>query len=454
MPSAECRVPSSVRARPTGPLRLLLLACILLLPARSFAQSQAPLSTQRSVLSTRHSVLIEEQTAEADFPASVEFRLEARGFETARAELNYRLVGDSVTAGIQAEVEEVTSSPDLGVTLDLTTAYLPPGTQVEYYWTLTDPLGNTAETPTQSFKLIDERYRWKSLTDAQGRVTVNWYEGGSGFGKTLLGVATEALDRLQNDIDAGLTRPAEVWVYASQDELLDALPANIPEWVGGKAFPHLALVMAAIADDNMAELEIKRTIPHELSHLVLYQATRNPYNAPPAWLDEGLAVYNQEAHDPAEEEALRWAAEHGAILPLNSLSGSFGADEDAALLAYAQSHSAVEFLLTDSRYGPDKLARTVAAFREGVTYDEAFQAGLGVTVDEIDQQWLASLPYEIAPDRETVAASALDLLVWIAASIGLLLFSAGGLLTAIILVRRRRPAHAGATNPHPPAPNL
>jgi hypothetical protein len=334
------------------------------------------------------------------------------------------------------------------VTLDLTTDYIPPGTQVEYYWTLTGPDGNTEDTPSTTFKLMDERHKWKSLTDAQDRVTVNWYRGDTRFGKSLLTVATGALDRLQNDINAGLTRPAEIWVYASQDELLDALPAHIPGWVGGKAFTELAQVMVAISDDEYAELEIKRTIPHELSHLVLYQATRNPYNAPPSWFDEGLAVYNQEAHDPSEQEALQWAAENGMLPPLNALSGSFGADEDAALFAYAQSHSAVEFLLTDSRYGPDKLARTVAAFREGVTYDEAFQAGLGATVDEIDQQWRASLPYEIAaPGRGTLAGSALDVVIWIAASMCLVLFLAGGLLTAFVLVRRRRPAL-----PQPPAP--
>ncbi|HEX8597255.1 MAG TPA: peptidase MA family metallohydrolase [Chloroflexia bacterium] len=417
--------------------------------------SALPLSTHNSTyahsaLGTRYSVLVEEQSVEADFPESVEFRLRASGFETARAELNYRLVGDPVTAGMQADLEEVTSAPDLSVTLDLTTDYIPPGTQLEYYWTLTDEEGNTAETPVETFKLMDEQYPWKSLTDAQGRVTVNWYEGGSDFGKTLLGVATGALDRLQNDIDAGLTRPAEIWVYASQDELLDALPANIPEWVGGKAFPELALVMAAIGDDEYAELETKRTIPHELSHLVLYQATRNPYNSPPAWLDEGLAVYSQEAHDPAEEEALRWAAENGALPPLNALSGSFGADEESAMIAYAQSYSAVEFLLTDSRYGPDKLARTVAAFRDGVTYDEAFEAGLGVTVDEVDEQWRASLPYEVVTDNSVALTGSLwDLLVWVAAAVGLLLFIAGGIVTAIIMLRRGRP-----TSPQPPATGI
>ena len=423
----------------------------------AFATRPSGLDIHTSVLATQHSLLVEEQSAASDFPESVTFRLKASGFETARAELNYRLVGDSVTAGVQADVEEVTSSPDLDVTLDLTTDYLPPGVEVEYYWTLTDEAGSSTDTPAGIFKLVDERYDWNSLTDPQGRVTVNWYEGGDDFGKLLLTVATGALDRLQNDLDAGLTRPAGIWVYASQDELLDALPVNIPEWVGGKAFPHLALVMTAIGtDEDITELEIKRTIPHELSHLVLYQATRNPYNAPPAWLDEGVAVYYQEAHDPAEQEALKWAAENGAMLPLMSLSGSFGADEESALLAYAESHSAVEFILTDSRYGPEKLARTIAAFIEGVTYDEAFEAGLGATVEEIDEQWRASLPYEVrAPGevpvlsgREVHRGSVWDLLIWAALSLGAVFFVAGGLLTVILLARRR--SNRGATTPQPP----
>ena len=80
----------------------------------------------------------------------------------------------------------------------------------------------------------------------------------------------------------------DIWVYPSQEVLLEALPSNIPEWVGGKAFPELALVLAAIEDNEYAELEIKRVVPHELSHIALYQATRNPYNTPPAWLEEGI----------------------------------------------------------------------------------------------------------------------------------------------------------------------
>ncbi len=128
------------------------------------------------------------------------------------------------------------------------------------------------------------------------------------------------------------------------------------------------------------------------------------------------------------------------------------ADEESAMIAYAQSHSAVEFLLTDSRYGPDKLARTVAAFREGVTYDEAFQAGVGATVDEIDEQWRDSLPYEVVEARLVPVARSnipVDLLIWIAATVALVLFTAGALLTAIVMLRRRKP-----TGPQPPASGL
>jgi hypothetical protein len=229
--------------------------------------------------------------------------------------------------------------------------------------------------------------------------------------------------------------------------LIGALPSNIPEWVGGKAFPSLALVLATISNDETADSETKRVVPHELSHLVLYQATRNPYNAPPAWLDEGLAVHNQESHDPFETEALKQAAEEGRLVPLKALSGSFGANEDTALLSYAESRSVMDFVVSDPRFGPEKLARTVAAFKDGVTYDDALKAGLDVTTDELDALWRASLPYKVAPQSNAPEPSrpqsqpATDFswstpLGLIALGAFLALFIAGGIVLLIVALRR------------------
>ena len=73
--------------------------------------------------------------------------------------------------------------------------------------------------------------------------------------------------------------------------------------------------------------------------------TRNPYNSPPAWLDEGLAVHNQETHDPAEVSVLKQAAEDGQLIPLKALSGSFGANDETAMLSYGESRSVIDFHL-------------------------------------------------------------------------------------------------------------
>jgi hypothetical protein len=430
---------------------MALVLCLNLLPHAN--ASTASLSPQFSVLNTLTDIIIDKQTADPQFPKTIEFNLQAHGFNATRATLNYRLVGNPVTSGVRTDMKAVAGKIEARATLDLATHYIAPGTEVAYYWTLYGSNKEEVDTPAQTFKLVDERYTWRELTNSEKRVSVHWHSGTARFGQTLLDTASDALDRLQRDTGASLQRPADIWVYATSEELRGALPKHVPEWVGGKAFPELALVAVAIADDELAEREARRIIPHELSHLVLYQATRNPYNSPPAWLDEGIAVYNQETRDHWEEDAVKEAAKEGRLVPLKALSGSFGADEDTALLSYAQGRSVVEFILTDSRYGPEKLAHTISAFREGVTYDEALKAGLGVTVDELDQQWRASLPFEVAPQRQsTDRAPSQDgqrstsgplrdppVLLWLVACgmFSLMIVALIGLTLALIL--RRRP---------------
>jgi hypothetical protein len=384
---------------------------------------------------TQTPLRVEAQDVRVDFPDTVEFSLRASGFEAERAQLNYTLVGYPVTSGVQADMDGPSSDLDLSVQLDLSVDYIPPGAQVEYYWTLTSPSDETADTPVKTFRLLDDRFDWRERSDAEGRVTVHWYEGSDGFGKALSDTATDALDRLRHDIGSGPDRPVDVWVYPTQDALLEALPSIVPEWVGARAFPELAMVLAAIEDDEYADLEIKRVLPHELSHIVLYHATRNPYNTPPAWLEEGIATYNQDVQDPGAEDALKFAAEDGALPPLRTLSSPFAADPDEALLSYAQSGSVVEFIMHDPRYGPEKLARTIGAFKEGVTYDEALKAGLGVSVDELDEQWRQALPYKPS------APAWLDPLAFAAIAVGAGLFVAGGII-ALVVWRRRARGHA------------
>ena len=73
-------------------------------------------------------------------------------------------------------------------------------------------------------------------------------------------------------------------------------------------------------------------VPHEISHLMLNQATWNPFNSPPNWLDEGLAVYLQETQESRFRQILDDAVDDGQLIPVRALNSSFPLDPDQARL--------------------------------------------------------------------------------------------------------------------------
>jgi len=132
-------------------------------------------------------------------------------------------------------------------------------------------------------------------------------------------------------------------------------------------------------------------IPHEVSRLITYRASENPYNTLPTWLDEGLATANQEGPDLRLRPLLFEAATGGTLIPLRALNSPFPLDPSRALLSYAESESVVGYIA--NAYRPGTIAALVAAFKEGLSYDEAAQRVLKEGIDALDADWKASLNY-------------------------------------------------------------
>jgi hypothetical protein len=133
--------------------------------------------------------------------------------------------------------------------------------------------------------------------------------------------------------------------------------------------------------------ELDRVVPHEVTHQVSYQVTQNPFNYPPLWLNEGLAVYWQEAgRDRFYSYALDLAKE-GNIPPLRTLNGEFAYDSEGALNSYALSLSVVIYIL--DTFGDEGMANLLDVFKQGISYDDAVEQGLGVTFEELDAGWRA-----------------------------------------------------------------
>jgi len=129
----------------------------------------------------------------------------------------------------------------------------------------------------------------------------------------------------------------------------------------------------------------KRVISHELTHLVIHQATFNPYNDLPTWLDEGLAMTAEGDLEAVFLAALDQANKNNGLISVRSLASPFSAYAGESLLAYAESYKIVEYLIDE--YGREKMFELLSTFEQGSGYDEALNRVYGFDMDGLNSLW-------------------------------------------------------------------
>lgn len=270
---------------------------------------------------------------------------------------------------------------------------LPPGSTIHYFWALRDEAGNEYRSEEHIVEYHDARFTWSR--HAGGGVEVYTYRGVQG--PKLLDSALESLEKLQDEIGVSLEQPVRIFIYANRSDMRLALPSRSERY--DEMTTTLGMV---VSDDTMLLLgnasNLERTLAHELSHIVVGQATRNPLGGLPRWLDEGLAMYAEGDLPAANRRALDRAIRSDALISVRSLSGYAG-DPAQVDLFYAESYSLVNFLLED--YGRDKMHALLDAFKEGAYQEDALREVYGFGLDELDAQWRQYLG--LAP-RETAIA--------------------------------------------------
>jgi hypothetical protein len=288
---------------------------------------------------------------------------------------------------------------------DMRNASLPPGAEVTYWWGIEDADGDRFETSPEIMHFDDGRYSWQSLTGTVpqgGELTLFWYAGGDSFAQALMDACQEGLARLTQDIGAYPERPVKIYIYASTSDLQGAMISS-QEWTGGVAFTEFSIIAISIPP---SELDWgKRALVHELTHLVVHQATFSPYGQLPLWLDEGLAMYSEGELDPVFRSYLDEAILEGKLISVRSLCSPFSAYSEKASLSYAQSYSLVEYLLDN--YGQGKMLDLLTLLKEGSTYDEALTGVYGFDIDGLDARWRATLTTPVVPTPRTSLPPAL-----------------------------------------------
>ncbi len=396
-----------------------LLLLLLLAPSSALAESDISVSnpachSERSAEARDPSLslgLIDRQaesgisvidsSVEIDFPLTLVFHLEAESSaDIVDARLHYQV--DKMKYAQVTSEAWLDFTPATRVegswTWDMRRSSLPPGAAVTYWWTLKDAAGEQVESPASVLHFVDNRYEWRSLTSGEltggasasacsgGGVTLFWYKGGDDFARELMNTCEEGLARLSRDIGTCPERPINIYIYASADDLQQAMIFP-QEWTGGVAFTEFGIIAIGITP---AQLEWgKGALVHELTHLVVHQVTFSPYGRLPVWLDEGLAMYNQGDSGPSLRSMVEKAASEGSLISVRSLCSPFSAQPEKAYLSYAESYSLVEYLLQN--YSPERMLKLLALFREGNAYDEALEQAYGFDIVGLESRWHEAL---------------------------------------------------------------
>jgi len=345
-----------------------------------------------SLVAAGDDIAVIASDVEVDFPSQAVFTLEAESYvDIVDVCLYYQVDKMNYAEVVSEGWADFTPANRIEANWvwDMENASLPPGAEVTYWWRIEDAAGNQFETSPEVTQFDDDRYPWQSLTvtvPQGGELTLFWYEGGDSFARELMDTCKEGLARLTQDIGTYPERPIKIYIYASTSDLQGAMVFP-QEWTGGVAFTEFSTIAIGISP---GELDWgKRALVHELTHLVVHQATFSPYGQLPLWLDEGLAMHNEGELDPVLRSYLEAAILEDELISVRSLCSPFSAYYEIACLSYAQSYSLVGYLLDN--YGQDRMLDLLTLLKQGSTYDEALTEVYGFDIDGLDARWRETL---------------------------------------------------------------
>ncbi len=267
--------------------------------------------------------------------------------------------------------------------------HIAPNTLITARWRLVpaDRSSTPSVGPPVRVVYADTRFAWRTLKGPL--VRIHWYEGSEAFGRRALEIGERGVREASDFLGVTETDPVDFFVYADQGAFYDALGPGTRESVGGQARSDIRTMFALIGPGDVTDPWVGIVIPHELTHLVFDTAVRNPYHFPPRWLNEGVARYLSEGYTSSDRSTVAAAAGADRLMPLNALGGQFPTTTSRFYLAYAESASAVDFLIREK--GADALVRLIRGYADGVTDDEAFMAAIGLDLAGLEQAWLDDL---------------------------------------------------------------
>ena len=176
---------------------------------------------------------------------------------------------------------------------------------------------------------------------------------------------------------------AKVYIY---NNVLDYQAATgQPSWSGG----NVSVRDKIISSFPYAHDFFETVLAHEIGHIIFREFVGFGNYAVPLWLDEGVASYQERSKYSHADTLVRKAIESGEFIPLEELT-HFGEQismpTDTAQLLYAESFSAVDFLIT--KFGKDNFVTFCQSLRDKKSLDRALASSYSFSdVGQMQEAW-------------------------------------------------------------------
>jgi hypothetical protein len=336
-------------------------------------------------------------TAKATFGEQIEFAVDVTApAPLARMELRIGFPDALGPYIVDVPVPASGGSHRVTYDLDLTGGgHLVPNTPLSYTWAAFPEVGADPDlSDTERIRYRDTSQDWQTLEG--DLITVHWSQGGQAFARKALDIGEQAVRDTSALLGVTEKEPIDFFIYSDEQAFRTALGPGTRENVGGQAHADIRTLFALITPDAIDDPWVGVVVPHELTHLVFDTAVENPYRFPPRWLNEGLAVYLSEGYGSGDQNRVADAVASKDLIPLVALGSQFPTDPDTTFLAYAESVSAIDYLVRE--HGRDAMVALVVGYKDGLTDDEAFTKALGVDLATFQAGWLERLGAQ-APEQ-------------------------------------------------------
>ncbi|MCE2405711.1 MAG: hypothetical protein J4F43_11220 [Dehalococcoidia bacterium] len=265
--------------------------------------------------------------------------------------------------------------------------YLPPGTEIEYYYQIRDASSSVFDTERNTLFYVDDRYRWDTTT--VGPLTIFSHDVSGRQLRSLAEAVEGPLREIGDLLEMELERPMRGVLYNSQAEARDAFPVQSRTTTergvfAGYAFPDRGVFIGVGLHP--------RLVLHESAHILLEAAVDSPTARIPGWLNEGFASYVETRSGDfrrsmaGSDDPLRVPLRH-----MQSVTGTPSAISDF----YRKSESVVGYLLES--YGDSTFRELLSHLHWGRSIDHALETAYGFDQEGLDRRWASALTGEDIP---------------------------------------------------------